>query len=267
MTEDDQEFLNEYFCTKEFDTGCAEMNLLDGWYPKLYYNMEIEIRELERNNSRSKFMDFLVADIHTSPGDERGNPVGWVKHIATGPINMAVIVTDNKDGVSTAYAGPVSSFYEFTTEDYERYSDSEWQEEFYGNEPMMNLEDLKFGQNSFTKHYLADKDGSAFNGAPELLTSVNSGNYNFENESINIYPNPATNHINLTCSVNPGDLTANFKLISMDGIVVQTEAIKFVATGNNTKRIQLDESLTSGTYIYSLEFDNSKYSGKVNIVK
>lgn len=171
-------------------------------------------------------------------------------------------------GKKTAYAGPVSSFYEFTTEDFERYTDSEWQNEFYGEEPQMNLEDLKFGQNSFTKHYLADKDGKAFNAAPELVvTSVGPSNYIYENDIINIYPNPASNHINLTCSINPGELTADFKLVTMDGVVVQSEVIQFVATGNNSKRIQLNESLTTGTYLYSLDFDKSKYSGKVNIVK
>lgn len=268
ITNEDQEFLNEFLCTQEIDLVCATDTRLDGWYPKLYYNYNISIHDLNKEYQRSDYLDFLVADIHTSPTDDEGNNVGWVKHIATGPINIAVIVTDNKDGIKTAYAGPVSSFYEFTTEDYFRYTDSEWQDEFYGNQPQMNLEDLQFGQNSFTKHYLADKDGKAFNAAPELLvTNIEIDDYSFENDRISIYPNPATDFINLTCSINPGELTAKFKLVSLDGIVVQTEAIKFVATGNNTKRIQLDESLTSGTYIYSLEFDKTKYSGKVNIIK
>lgn len=268
LTNEDQEYLNEYFCTKGFDTGCVEMTLLDGWYPKLFYDIKIDISDLERKDRQSEFMDFLVADIHTSPTDEVGNSVGWVKHIATGPINMAVIVTNNRDGEKTAYAGPVSSFYEFTTKDFERYTDSQWQDEFFGVEPQIDMKNLKFGQNSFTKHYLADLDGKAFNGAPELVvTSVNPDDYSYGNDKINIYPNPASNHINLSCSVNPGELTGNFKLINMDGVVVQSEVIQFVATGNNIKKILIDESIKSGAYIYSLDFDKSKYSGKVNVVK
>lgn len=267
VTKEDQDFLNQYFCT-QYEGGCVEITKLDGWFPQLFFNVKIDIETLNRKNGRSFYMDFLVADIHTSPTDEVGNSVGWVKHIATGPINMAVIVTDNKDGERTAFAGPVSSFYEFTTIDYERYSDSQWQDEFFGVEPQIDMKNLKFGQNSFTKHYLADLDGKAFNGAPELVvTSVNPDDYSYGNDKINIYPNPASNHINLSCSVNPGELTGNFKLINMDGVVVQSEVIQFVATGNNIKKILIDESIKSGAYIYSLDFDKSKYSGKVNVVK
>ncbi len=263
-----QDFLNDFLCTKEIDMVCAKDTWLDGWYPKLFYNYNISTKDLNREGQRSEHLDFLVADIHTSPTDEEGNPVGWVKHIATGPINMAVIITNNKDGEKTAYAGPVSSFYEFTTDKYERYTDSQWQDEFFGDEPQINMENLKFGQNSFTKHYLADLEGKAFNGAPELaVTSVNPDDYSYDNDNISIYPNPASNHFNLSCNVNPGELTANFKLINMDGVVVQSELIQFVATGNNLKKIVLDESIKSGAFIYSLDFDKSKYSGKVNVVK
>lgn len=268
LTTDDQDFLNDFLCTKVVDMICIKETMLDGWYPKLFYNTEIDVNDLNRNGSRSPFVDFLVADIHTAPTDEDGNPVGWVKHIATGPINTAVIVTNNKEGVKTAYAGLVSSFYEFTTENFDRYTDSKWQDEFFGDEPQMSMANLKFGQNSFAKHYLADYDGKAFNYAPELLvTSVGNDDYNYNNEGVTIYPNPASNYINLLCSVTPGELKANFKLINMDGIVVQSKEIKFVATGNNIMHIPLNESLKSGTYIYSLDFDKTKYSGKVSVVK
>ena len=70
--------------------------------------------------------DFVVADIHTQPTDEAGNIVGKVLHVGTGSINSALIVAqDPADGCSTAYIGPVGSYYEHITDNFKRLTDSD----------------------------------------------------------------------------------------------------------------------------------------------
>ncbi len=71
--------------------------------------------------------NYVIADVHTQPTDSLGNIVGKVLHVATGAMNMAMIIAeDPSDGCSTAYVGPVGSYYEHTEMDFNRLTDEEW---------------------------------------------------------------------------------------------------------------------------------------------
>lgn len=92
----------------------------DGWYPQLFYapgNREIVMEK-----------DFIVADVHTVPTDSEGRMIGAVIHAGTGPINMAVITCQSPDGSSCAYIGPVMSYYQHTTRNFQRLTDEKWVE-------------------------------------------------------------------------------------------------------------------------------------------
>ena len=56
-----------------------------------------------------------IADVHTQPTDEGGNPVGRVLHVGTGYARLMVVTADTCTG-PRAYAGLVSSYYEEVTE-------------------------------------------------------------------------------------------------------------------------------------------------------
>ena len=87
----------------------------DGWYIDLYYGGE----------SDADKRDYIVADVHTSPTNETGTRVGWVFHVGTGPLDLAVLTAENAAGEDISYVGPVSSYYETVTTNFKRLTDEE----------------------------------------------------------------------------------------------------------------------------------------------
>jgi hypothetical protein len=110
-------FINEAVEVQEVCGGASAT----GWYPRLFYGSSVEF-------------DPTVADVHTQPTDEAGNPVGKVLHVGTGYARTMVVVADNCSG-PRAYLGPVSSYYEHVTSDFERLDDPEWAKRVGRREP------------------------------------------------------------------------------------------------------------------------------------
>jgi hypothetical protein len=103
----------------------------DGWYPKLFFS------------GNSTEADPTIADVHTAPTDEAGNPVGNVLHVATGYPRLMVVTIDTCTG-PRAYAGVASAYHEKVTTDYQRLNDQDWATEI-GQTPPADvpwLEDL-----------------------------------------------------------------------------------------------------------------------------
>jgi hypothetical protein len=69
--------------------------------------------------------DPTIADVHTQPTDEAGNPVGKVLHVGTGMPRLMVVSVDGRGGPQ-AYAGLVSSYFEQITGDFQRLDDPTW---------------------------------------------------------------------------------------------------------------------------------------------
>ena len=134
---DEKDFLKRML----YDSGFGSGPRYDGWYPKLFITGE--------NDGLMK-EDYVVADVHTAPTDEFGNPVGYVMHAGTGPINLAVMVCDMPDSQPVAFIGPVMSYYERITTGFKRLTDEEWQTE-YAKPPSYRP--------PFVNLYLADKAG------------------------------------------------------------------------------------------------------------
>lgn len=98
---------------------CADE--LSGWYLDLFY--------LDLNGSEILKPDYIVADIQTSPKDDIGNMVGWVKHCGKGKINLGVFIAPYYEG-TIAYAGPLFNYHEFTTLNFLRLTDDLWKNTF-----------------------------------------------------------------------------------------------------------------------------------------
>ena len=94
--------------------GCAMT--LNGWLTDLYYGGADQARET----------DLVVADIHTAPTDEAGNPVGWVLHAGTGPLDLAVVTAEVPGVGMVAFTGPVMSYRERLTTGFQRLTDETW---------------------------------------------------------------------------------------------------------------------------------------------
>jgi hypothetical protein len=94
-----------------------------GWYPALYWA-----------DSRAIQRDPVIADVHTQPADEGGNPVGKVLHVATGDPRQMVVTTDTCGG-PRAYVGLASSHFERVTEGFARLTDEQWATSISGGNP------------------------------------------------------------------------------------------------------------------------------------
>ncbi len=93
---------------------------LEGWYIVLLYGYPIATQT-------DAFADYLVADYHTTPTDCAGNTIGAVLHAGTGPVDLAIITAKAPDAQTAAFVGPVMSYYEYTTSDFQRLTDEEWE--------------------------------------------------------------------------------------------------------------------------------------------
>lgn len=130
----------------------------DGWYPALFYPWFCGC-----NTYSPLDKNLVVADVHTAPTDEDGDPVCWVLHVGTGPINLAVVVATPPGGVQTAFVGPVMSYYEHLSTNFQRLTDEEWQT-MYNVSPSLRP--------SWVNIYLADTTGSSRGAGISLLTGI-----------------------------------------------------------------------------------------------
>jgi hypothetical protein len=75
-----------------------------------------------------------IADVHTQPADAGGNIVGRVLHVGTGYARLMVVTANTCNG-PRAYVGPVSSYFEQITENFERLDDPTWEQQLMTSRP------------------------------------------------------------------------------------------------------------------------------------
>jgi len=120
FTPEQMDFINDAVVVQ---LGCGSPDGADGWYADLFFH-----------NFTSPDFDPTIADVHTQPTDEFGNPVGKVLHVGTGMARLMVMTVETCSG-PRAYAGLVSSYFERITENYERLSDEPWADEILTKTP------------------------------------------------------------------------------------------------------------------------------------
>ncbi|MDF2695901.1 MAG: hypothetical protein K0S65_4284 [Labilithrix sp.] len=96
-----------------FESICGSTTF-DGWYAKLFFRSGDAVE-----------LDPIVADVHTQPTDESGNPVGKVLHVGTGMPRTMIVTVESCSG-PRAYVGLVSSYHERITENFQRLTDETW---------------------------------------------------------------------------------------------------------------------------------------------
>lgn len=112
FTPEQMAFINEAVVLQE---GCGSPTGATGWYPRLFFS-----------NEDSVLFAPTIADVHTQPTDEGGNPVGRVLHVGTGYARLLALTVDTCSG-PRAYVGLASSYFEATTQNFERYDDPTWE--------------------------------------------------------------------------------------------------------------------------------------------
>jgi hypothetical protein len=121
LTQAHLDFINQAVVVQ---LGCGDPEGSSGWYSKLFFD-----------NYQSVHEDPTIAAVHTQPTDEAGNFDGRVLHVGTG-LPRLMVVTADPCGTPQAYVGLASSYFEQVTENFERKTDEEWQQDLESATPL-----------------------------------------------------------------------------------------------------------------------------------
>ena len=239
-------------------TGICGGSVINGWYAGLYYNASIS---LQKN-------DMTIADVHTAPTDSLGDPVGWVLHAGTGPLNLAVVVADLPDGTPTAFVGPVLSYYEYLATNFTRLTDEEWAS-MYNVAPSLRP--------SFVNLYLADSAGSTKPEGLSLLTEVKQQPPPAVVPTTLVlhknFPNPfnSSTIISFTIPAVLANSNAELSLYDIQGRLVKRLFSQKFPAGNFATRwdgtSNTGNTVATGVYFYHLVVGNQQQVGKMSFVK
>lgn len=241
----------------EGDYICASP-IYNGWYPKLFYGDFTST--LSKKNS-------VVADIHTTPTDCMGNIIGAVTHVGTGPVNLGVFVAKLPGGNETAFVGPCLSFYNYTTTNFQRLTDDEWNNQYLQSA----------SRPSWVNLYLANNWGNSRGEGLQLVTSIKKDKDNNTIPKTHLvaqnYPNPFNPSTIISFSI-PYDLTnslAELIIYDINGKVVKRLLNQELPAGNYLAKWdgtdEFGRQAASGIYIYNLNVGNKHVSGKMTLLK
>jgi hypothetical protein len=264
----EKELLGEPFTPEEihflktmlYETaGCVLT--LDGWYSKLYYS------DLLRDFDGIMLSDHLVADIHTVPTDCGGIQVGWINHVGTGPINLAVILTKNHNSELTAFVGPVMSYFEYTTTNFLRLTDDEWADTYLQSALRPDWVNI----------YLADSLGNSRGDGRSLFTSVEADDKDIIIPQSEIllsnYPNPFNPNTIIAFTV-PYELTnsqTTLSIYDIQGSLIRSLVNEDLPAGNYLTnwdgKNEIGINVSSGVYIYNLRVAHRQVSRKMILMR
>lgn len=238
--------------------GCAEG--FNGWYAKLFY--------YDHNHQFNGLMnkDHIVADIHTVPADCGGGIIGAIPHVGTGDVNLGVFIAKAYGNQDIAFVGPVSTYYEYTTIDFLRLTDQEWESTYLQSAL----------RPSWVNIYLADSSGNSKGSGPSLITG-------FENDETSIlledfvtagnYPNPFNPETIIWFKI-PSDLTnslTELAVYNLNGELIIKLVNDILPTGNyivkwNGQNAKGKE-VSSGIYFYNLKVADKLTTGKMVLMR
>lgn len=251
LNSDEKTFLQTML--SQSSVGCGEI-VYNGWYPALFYGDA---------GKGVVDQDLVVADVHTAPTDADGNFVGWVMHVGTGPINMAVIVCDEDEDGGTAYVGPVMSYHEHVTTNFQRLTDEEWADSYLEEQSV---------RPALTNLYLADKNGGPRGEVVALKTEVSSVKEPVAGTaalSARVFPNPFGDAATVSFSVPPGLAGENavVTIHDLQGRKVAELLNRTLPTGNFMARWDGTTAdgvrAANGVYYYTVQVGNVRASGAI----
>jgi hypothetical protein len=217
-----------------------------GWYPHLFYEP-----------NRSNESDYTIADIHTQPTDEFGNPIGKVMHVGTGKINLGVFIADCPGSRNPmVFVGPVMSYYQTETESFKRLTDQEW--------TGFVLNDKLSGCPDWTNIYLADKFGETRTKGAELpsklYTSIKKEISVFASPvTVSVFPNPFHDQFGVQLLLK-NKAQISFSLFNSGGILIQNiPDVEFLG-GLNSFNINIKQQ-SPGIYFLKVDVEGHKSQG------
>lgn len=235
----------------------------NGWFPDLY----LQAYDYQGMSDGLMQQDYIVADIHTSPTDENAHFIGWVQHVGTGPINLAIMILP-QEGRDIAFVGPMMSYYEHLTTNFHRLTDEEWQS-LYNRAPSLRPD--------FCNIYLADADGHGNPGGRILMTDV-ADDHSVDQRPQSIilaanYPNPFNATTLIHVVIPYGLKTEQGRLVVYDcnGREVCALFNGPVTPGHYLARWdgcdQNGHATASGVYFYRFNLGKQVVQGKMSLVR
>ena len=228
-----------------------------GWYTKLYYTGE----------NGFNVYDALTADVHTAPTDEAGNPVGWVLHVGTGDVEMAILNAETPDGRPMAYIGPVYKYHELVTTNFQRLSDEEWKTMYAQSPPP---------RPPFVNLYLASKSGESAGEVVSLLTGVNNAHADQTPTSFMLaqnFPNPFNSSTIITMTIPPSlaNSLVSVNIYSITGQLLANLLERELPSGTFAVRWEgttnTNISAASGVYFCHVSVGRYKKIGKMLLLR
>ena len=236
---------------------------VDGWYPKLMYGHNYNPGALtiyDVANGSNK--EYVVVDYHTTPTDCFGTPKGFVLHSGTGPVDMAVLMSDSPNGEVVAYTGPVMSHYEYVTTNFLRLDDDQWEMDYLQRAQKPN----------WTNIYTADTSGIAKQPGGVLVTDVETmptGTSTQGQITSESFPNPFKDKtvIRFTIPYRLGGQLTTLKVFDGQGRLVSTLINEKLPAGSYLTEWTLDEKgiglNAAGVYYYEVKCGSDRYTGKM----
>lgn len=252
LSEDERDVITNWIMRKEISVVCATETHYTGWYQKLLFGVSSDI-------SLDKNPNFVVADVHTQPTDEAGNMVGKVLHVGTGAPSLSVIIANDNDDCSTAYCGPVGSYFEYISENFYRLTDEEW----------ASMYESKGMRPSLTNLYMANNQGEVFEDSPSLLiSSVDEEKENVTTNGVS-YPNPFSSNTLIAFTVPSNEIVreVSVKVFSTNGDLIKEIILTIANAGNYAIRWDGTDGrgnqVANGAYPYTITINKKQLSGTV----
>lgn len=255
LTTDETLYLKRLIYTQTPGSGTPPFA---GWYARLFYDDPEGMDGLLKK-------DFIVADIHTIPTDCGGGFLGWVKHVGTGPINLGVFVTSYPDSQKVAYIGPFLSYYDYTTTNFLRLTDPEWESTYLQSALRPDWVNI----------YLADSSGNSKGSGPSLVTNIQETSENILSDFLlaGNYPNPFNPETIIWFKI-PSNLTNSFTelfIYDINGQLVKKLVSDVLPSGNYLVKWNGKNSfgghVSSGVYLYNLKVADNFTTGKMMLIR
>ena len=236
-----------------FESGESGKPPYDGWYASLFYIGDDIIKD-----------DLVIADVHTQPTDEYGNVVGNVLHVATGKVNLGFFLAraNYPNFPPLVFVGPLMSYYETITSNFERMTDEEWKQTVENGELPERPD--------WVNIYLADATGhqrAPGRTLPYQLTGLENTEETIV-KGFELYPNfPNPFNPETTIKYQLGQ-AAQVKLTVFDvsGRAIITLVDKWQPAGLHTVKFD-GSTLPSGLYFARLQSANQQATIKMMLLK
>ena len=250
FSDDEIEFLGKMLF-QEMGSGAPPFS---GWYADIFYNPQDAIG-----------IDYVVADVHTQPTDEFGSVVGRVLHVGVGDANLGVFIANSPSNnfAPTVFVGPVMSYYEKITGNFDRLTDERWAE-------LVQAGDLP-DRPDWVNIYLADENGTAraegreLPSEPYTQTAVDQQELPEEICLLGNYPNPFNPSTTIYYSL-PQSETVNISVYDVLGQKIVT-LIDDVQSAGTHSILWNAEGVSSGMYLCRLKAGNQTQTIKLLLMR